>query len=155
MPADTVLGVEVYSCNGEKLGKVKHYFSAAPEHLPDETTEEEFDTPARSGAVPDSEVSAELAMDRVDAVSGSSLPVTGEHLLEPGLEPSGPSFELGASDTKYIEVHHGGRLHIGGESLYVPLDAIQVVEDDGSIVLRCTATEAAARYAHKPPPLQD
>jgi hypothetical protein len=154
-------GVEVYSCDGKKLGKVKHFFSAASEASPDEASmEREFDT--ITSPAEQRETSATIAMDRVNAVTDASgvpliderSPITNEPMSPTAEAPRmSPGMGLGASETKYIEVHHGGLLRIGGESLYVPFSAVNVIEDDGSIVLRCTADEAAELYGQKPAPL--
>jgi hypothetical protein len=138
MPASIVLGVEVYGSDGKILGKVKHFFSAAPEASPqagaeDETVDKEtVDIPAGMGGV---------ATAGGPAIQSAPAPGTN------------PAMSLTMSDTKYFECHHGGLLHIGGESLYIPFAAVAVVEDDNSLVLRCTADEAAVLYAQKPPPL--
>jgi hypothetical protein len=156
MEATIYEGVEVYSCDGKKLGKVKHLFSAAAEPSPDQTGEtvdqSRLESPASLEAAEEHELSADLAMERVGAVNDAGgAPYVSESSLHSGWVPSsGAGAAFSPSATKYFEVHHGGLLHVGGESLYVPFDAVEIIETDDSIVLRYTADEAAAYYAQKP-----
>jgi hypothetical protein len=156
-------GVEVYDCDGKKLGKVRHFFSAATEASPEDvSTGPELDADARP--TDQNETLTPTPMERVDSgtdASSSSLLDAHAPLVNQGMPASGevprmsPGMGLGPSDTKYMEVHHGGILHIGGESLYIPVKAVNTIEDDGSIVLRCTADEATQWYAQKPEPLYE
>jgi hypothetical protein len=159
---DNVLqhGVDVYSCDGDKLGKVKHFFSAAEhpkdsENAPAGSDVYLSETPAE--ALEQQESQVEVASVRVsEATDSAGTPFL--HASEPssGEAPRmSPGMHVAASATKYVEVHHGGLLHPHHMSLYVPLDAINVIENDGSVVLRCTRAEAVARYSQKPPPLDD
>src|SRR5438309_228590 len=114
-------GAEVYSSDGKKLGREKHFFSAAPDLSHEATVAEVSAVSARTN---------DGIMPTIDDTPRSAY--------APG---PGPGVDLGPSDTKYMEVHHGGHLHIGGESVYVPFSAIDLVEEDGSVMLRCTADE--------------
>jgi hypothetical protein len=151
-------GSEVFSSDGKKLGHVKHFFSAAPAPAPDDATPDTG--PDTSSDAPTEEESGEIAVAVTDTSGSPSIydaaPFSDEDLPPEAEVPGGgPLLALGASDTKYIEVHHGGHLHIGGESLYVPFNAVRMIEDDGSAVLRYTADQARAAYAQKPAPLDD
>ena len=128
-------GAEVYSADGKKLGKVAHFFSAAPGSM-------EVGTP---GGAPPPEIETYSGLPEEHL--SPKFDDTPRSVLTPG---TGPGVKVGESDTKYCEVHHGGHLHIGGESLYVPFSAINLVEEDGSVVLRDTADQAVSRYSQKP-----
>jgi hypothetical protein len=155
-------GVEVYGSDGKKIGKVGHLFSAAAEPAADDATagpsaEQAVVTGANADeAVEVSEMPATYNVTRVTASSGrfdsgGVPPVTGgtpERDAAAGVEGGG--VVLGPSDTKYFEVHHGGLLGIGGESLYVPFSAVNVVDADGAVTLKCTADEAASLYTERP-----
>lgn len=131
-------GAEVFSADGKKLGKVRHFFSAAPES---------GESDALQGAT-----APEVEAQNAGAADGIApgLDDAPRSVVTPG---AGPGVTLGADDTKYMEVHHGGHLHIGGDSIYVPFTAINVVEDDGSVILRYSADQVASRYSQRPAPL--
>ena len=156
-------GAEVYSIEGKKLGKVKHFFSGLPEPPPEHKLD---DAPVDGElGIPDSSTSFEEERELMQDVSmerGTAANAPGAYYFEPGsVQPDawaqhhGASVALVADNTKYMEVHHGGHLHMGGESIYVPFDAVHVVEADGSIVLVCTADEAATRYCSRPGSLDE
>ena len=158
------VGVDVYGVDGTKIGRVRRVFSAAPEAIPSTEighsySEESIGWDADRAQAPslEKDQSASLAMDRATAVeTGSSVPgvplaVTNEPLEIGDSGQSGVAF--GPSDTKYLEVHHGGIFGVGGESLYVPFAAVKVIEGDGSVFLCYSALDAASLFSQPPGPL--
>jgi hypothetical protein len=151
-------GVHVYSFDGEKIGKVTHFFSAAAESFPhDQPEDPEFsDVAGVVSAAMGRQMESEVADARANMATNAGFIAVGPERAPVNVEGTpqhGLGMELGPSDTKYMEVHHGGHFHHGGESIYVPLTAIHVVEEDGSVVLRYTSSECVARFTQKPPPL--
>ncbi|GAC1403905.1 MAG: hypothetical protein NVSMB52_17790 [Chloroflexota bacterium] len=60
------------------------------------------------------------------------------------------SASLTPSDTKYLEVHHGGVLGMGGDNLYVPFSAVQAVTNGESLTIHCSSHEAVHLFDQKP-----
>ena len=157
------VGAEVYSNDGTCLGKVRRLFSAEPEAVPPPQTSGGHDA-GSSWAVSEGKIgneagyaeresSATLAMNRATAVDGGAA-VGGVPLEVDEAElgfSGGQAVAFGPSDTKYLEVHHGGLLHRHSESFYVPFVAVKVIENDGSIVLRYTTDEVAHLFSQPPP----
>lgn len=50
----------------------------------------------------------------------------------------------------YITVIEGGILGIGGTHLWIPITAVERVEDGRHVTLSCTKSEASERYRNKP-----
>jgi hypothetical protein len=171
-PGEISKGMEVLSADGVSIGTVARVFSAAPSPsghaagapaappsttTPDvapagrETEELAFGAPGAAalpggfadapGAGPYSQsgpgMAGNAAIEYAAAEPLSALGLGGEATLTP-------------SDTKYIEVHHGGILGLGGESFYIPFSAVSAVNGSHSLTLTCSRDECAARFAQEP-----
>lgn len=171
---DVQEGMEVFGSKGEKIGTISHIFSGAPFRTTDHQeagtgpgTESVEGSPfGRSGMGPGSEADVEIetvlvsevpiaggSTDLGGAESGGMAPVAGFE----GAGGAGAAVPAGGhattftpSDTKYFQVHHGGLLGIGGESLYIPFNAVEAITPGDCITLSCTRDEAAALYSQKP-----
>lgn len=157
-------GANVRGSNGEKIGTVGDIFSGYP--IP----AEEGDTPAEGGDV-GADIAARTDPENVDQTELEDMTIrpaayqqSGAGISRVGTEQGsglapftdadpdqpGGSVAFGPSDTKYFEVHHGGLLGIGGDMLYVPMSAVDVIDPEGNITLRVGADEARRVYAHEP-----
>ena len=74
---------------------------------------------------------------------GESVGVINEVVEHPNVQMDSPA-------SFYIEVVRGGVLGLGGEHLYIPVEAVTSIQADGTIMLSCTAREAAHHYAREP-----
>jgi len=144
-------GANVYSVDGEKIGKVRRLFSAEPE-------------PARIDVAPQGSPGQDVAVrgDPLDFASSSSVDATTDvegtgGVTFPILSGAvaggvGDETRMTPSDTKYMEVHHGGRFGHGGDSFYVPFAAVQLVEVNGAIILRYSVARVTELFSEPPKP---
>jgi len=143
-------GMTVVGCDGTKIGTVKRFFSAEPEDREgDDMDAESTDSPDLD--LEELEQVGEMPATYFTGPVGASASGTGEPArVPPVVEPADPDAPaFGLSDTKYMEIHHGGVLGIGGESIYVPYSAVDAISDD-LITLRSTADDALARFSQPP-----
>ena len=83
--------------------------------------------------------------------TGSTIGGTGSSYSDTPGSTFGGADSFGTSGGNgYFEVHHGGLLGIGGESLYIPFDVIASVDPGNSVTLSVTKDEAVNMYNEKP-----
>ncbi|HEX6509030.1 MAG TPA: hypothetical protein VF221_15485 [Chloroflexota bacterium] len=146
-------GMEVYSSDGQKIGKVDEVYAPASSSM--------RGSPSSSG--PTAGMPNDLAVEQVPS------PGTGGYSADTGYTDnttSGFATDTGASQaqtssagtatqtrggTGYFKVSEGGVLGIGAKNLYVPFSAVDTVAtEDGSITLSVTKDEAENRFNTKP-----
>lgn len=170
-------GMEVFGSDGEKVGKVSRIFSGAPleagepssgspgvdrtptgqpgEYNPNEsasagiTSVVDVGRVDRTETVPGYGTVSGTVTGGTDVNNTSGAPV-GALGIEETADSGTGGVALTPSDTKYLEVQHGGILGVGGQHLYVPFRAIQAVTPGESLSLKCSAEEAATLYTAQP-----
>lgn len=163
-------GMDVFSSDGDKLGTIHRLFSAAAAPQAPTTESEVDDTgtaypdEARGPGVQLSQGAAlqsSAGAPSAGATNGLDFgPAIAVAAIEGNDRPSalgesdgdGDGGEFAPSDTKYFEIHHGGVLGFGGDSLYVPYSEVDSIAPNAA-TLKCTASDVSARYAE--PPAQD
>lgn len=172
-------GMDVYACDGRKIGAVGNIFSGRPESRDTAGTPYSdigggqpsgpaaTDTSVSDGGVEATPSTGTLQAERVPVPSiqgtmNSGAETTGLPQAAPGATPAvddvvtgaeGGGVSLTPSNTKYFEVKHGGFLGFGGECFYVPFSAVDAVAPGDSVTLACTGEQCGQLYAEKPAPL--
>jgi hypothetical protein len=164
-------GMEVFDSTGAKIGTVARVFSGAPSTTDSTPTAPSAPPGTAAEYAPDGRETEELgsgalavgtqaggftdAGTPVSQGPGIAAEAAGEYALtEPAAALGlGGGVALTPSDTKYIEIRHGGLLGIGGEHFYVPFHAVSEVNGGLSITLNCTVDDCAAQYQQEPQPI--
>lgn len=153
-------GMDVFSSDGQKLGTIQRLFSAAPTATTPATADDEADTGGTGQ--PDTSVgtgvpAVQSAVGLRSAAGSAGLdsgPATAIAAADGNDQSSGQSadqdgVDFTPSDTKYLEIHHGGVLGFGGTSFYVPYSQIETLAPD-AVTLKCAAGEVESRFAQSP-----
>ena len=151
-------GMEVFSSDGQKVGKVHEVHSD-------------------SGVTTESGAQAMSTADESESYSGDSDFGAADNLtLDRGFtgDSSGQGFDVtrdptdvreeygtiatetrAAGDSGYFTVSEGGVLGLGAKELFVPFTAVETVAADGIVTLSYAKDEVDNRFDHKPDEADD
>lgn len=147
-------GMEVFSSDGQKIGKVGQVFDGSGGSTgtgsPAASTADEGNSGNPDSGVP--------GIGGLFSSNDSSLGGGAGSGVDRTRDPNDMREEYGTTatatqapaDTGYFQVSEGGILGIGAKELYVPFSAVETVAADGVVTLSYTKDDVESRFDHKP-----
>lgn len=152
-------GMEVFSSDGEKIGKVNevHAESGVATESGAQATSTAAESESNDGGSGGFGAADNLTLGRVftDDSAGSNHDAT--------RDPTEMREEYGATatvtpvqgGTGYFTLSEGGILGLGAKDLFIPFTAVETVAADGVVTLSCTKDDAGNRFNHEPDGVND